>query len=257
MTRARVAIVIPALDEESVLPGVLAELNLELERTSAGRDWDLAALIVVDNGSRDRTAAVAGAGGATVVLEPRRGYGAACLAGLARLAANPPDIVAFMDADGSDDPRELSQLVAPIIAGRAALVIGSRVIGTVEPGALTVVQRFGNRLASWLLRSLFGVQVSDLGPFRAIEWSALERLAMRDRDYGWTVEMQARAARTGIEMLEVAASWRRRRGGESKVSGTVRGVFGAGSKILTTIVRVRLERADTHETRPPDSTTSG
>jgi len=225
-----VAVVIPALDEEQALPGVLAAIP-------RGRVREI---VVVDNGSADRTADVARAAGATVLVEPRRGYGAACLKGIEHLSRNPPGIVAFLDADGSDDPRELPRLLEPLAAGRADLVVGSRVLRHPEPGALTPVQRFGNALAVLLLRALFGARFSDLGPFRAVRWEALERLGMRDRDYGWTVEMQARAARLGMRAVEVPVSCRRRAAGRSKVSGTVRGVVGAGIKILWTIARVRL-----------------
>ena len=232
MTRA-VIVLIPALDEESALPAVLAAIP------RAGDGWTLRSVVVADNGSRDRTAELARAAGATVIAEPRRGYGAACLAGLAALRAAPPAIVAFMDADGSDDPSQLGALLAPIVAGRADLVVGSRVPGEREPGSLTLAQRFGNRLAAALLRGLFGLAATDLGPFRAIRWEALESLRMRDRDFGWTVEMQARAARAGLRVLEVPVRYRRRVG-RSKISGTVRGVLGAGGKILFTLARVRL-----------------
>jgi len=227
-----VAVVIPALDEEPALPGVLASIP------RAGDGWRVRQVLVVDNGSRDRTAEVARTAGAAVIAEPRRGYGAACLAGLAALRAAPPGVVVFMDADGSDDPSELGDLLAPIIAGRAELVIGSRVLGESEPGSLTVPQRFGNRLATALLRLLFGLPATDLGPFRAVRWEALESLGMRDRDFGWTVEMQARAARARLQVVEVPTSYRRRVG-RSKISGTVGGVFAAGWKILFTLARVR------------------
>jgi glycosyltransferase involved in cell wall biosynthesis len=196
-------------------------------------------VVVVDNGSTDGTAAVARAAGATVVREPRRGYGAACLAGLAHLRERPPELVAFLDADASDDPAQLPEVLAPLLEGRADLVVGSRVRGVPAPGSLTLPQVLGNRLAVALLVLLFGVRFTDLGPFRAIRWAALERLGMRDRGYGWTVEMQARAARAGLRAVEVPVRYRRRIG-RSKISGTVRGVFGAGAKILLTIARVRL-----------------
>ncbi len=206
----------------------------------AGDGFAVRAVVVADNGSTDRTAAVAAAGGATVVREPRRGYGRACLAALVRLADDPPDVVVFLDADHSDDPADLPALLAPILGGTADLVIGSRVLGERDPGALAPVQVLGNRLATFLLRLLFGARFSDLGPFRAIRWEALQRLALRDPDYGWTVEMQARAARAGMRWAEVPVRYRRRRAGSSKVTGTLRGVAGASWKILATIARVRL-----------------
>jgi glycosyltransferase involved in cell wall biosynthesis len=234
-TVAEVAVLIPALDEEPALPGVLASIP------RAGPGWRVGRVLVVDNGSRDRTADVALAAGATVVAEPRRGYGAACLAGLVHLRRRPPDVVTFLDADQSDDPEGLPHLLAPIVAGKADLVIGSRALGEREPGSLTRTQAFGNRLATAMLHLLFGLRATDLGPFRAIRWPALESLGMRDRDYGWTVEMQARAARAGLAVAEVPVRYRRRLG-RSKISGTVRGAFGAGWKILVTIARVRLGR---------------
>jgi glycosyltransferase involved in cell wall biosynthesis len=232
-----VAVVIPALDEEVSLGAVLGDLP----RAGApgARDFSVREVVVVDNGSRDRTAEVARAAQATVIAEPRRGYGAACLAGLSHLRSSPAEVFAFLDADHSDDPRELPAILEPILAGDADLVIGSRALGKREPGSLTPVQEFGNRLAAALLRGLFGLKATDLGPFRAIRWETLESLGMRDRDYGWTVEMQARAARAGARVVEVPVSYRRRVG-RSKISGTVRGVIGAGWKILLTIARVRL-----------------
>ena len=227
-----VGVLIPALDEEQALPEVLAAIP------RAGSGWRVATVTVVDNGSTDRTADVARAAGATVVREPRRGYGAACLAGLAAMKPAPPEVVVFMDADRSDDPTQLPDLLAPILAGRAQLVIGSRTLGESEAGALTPVQRFGNRLATALLGLLYGTPATDLGPFRAVRWAALEALAMRDRDFGWTVEMQARAAQAGLTMIEVPVRYRRRIG-RSKISGTLSGALGAGWKILFTIARVR------------------
>ena len=229
-----VAAVIPALDEEQSLPQVLDAIP------RSGALWRLGEVVVVDNGSTDRTAEVAGRAGATVVSEPRRGYGSACLAGLAHLSRDPPDIVAFLDADLSDDPRQLPELLALLLEGRADLVIGSRALGVREPGALTPVQEFGNRLATTLMAWFFGGRFTDLGPFRAVRWEALQRLRMRDRDYGWTVEMQARALRAGLRTAEVPVRCRKRARGRSKVSGTLSGVLGAGAKILFTLARVRL-----------------
>lgn len=228
-----VDLLIPARDEEESLPRLLADLSRQ-------RAAPLRQVVVVDNGSRDRTASAARAHGAVVVSEPRRGYGAACLAGLAALRAAPPDVVCFLDADGSDDPEDLPALFAPIVRHEADLVIGSRVLGEREPGALAPVQRAGNALATRLLALLFGARFTDLGPFRAIRWPALERLGMRDPGYGWTVEMQARALAAGLRCAEVPVRYRRRRCGRSKVAGTVRGSIGAGWKILFTIGRVRL-----------------
>ena len=229
---AEVVVLIPALDEELALPGVLAAIP------RSGDGWRVGAVVVVDNGSSDRTPEVARAAGGTVVAEPRRGYGAACLAGLAHLRRAPPDIVTFLDADHSDDPSQLPDLLAPILAGRADLVIGSRLLGEREAGSLTPAQRVGNRLATALLGLLFGTRATDLGPFRAVRWAALERLAMRDREFGWTVEMQARAARAGLAVVEVPVRYRRRIG-RSKISGTWSGAARAGWKILFTIARVR------------------
>ena len=240
-------IVIPALDEEGPLSRVLADLprpgttlRVRSGPDSPAHEAVVRAIVVADNGSTDRTAEVARLAGARVVSEERRGYGAACLAALAAIRPAPPDAVAFIDADHSDDPRELPQLLAPLLEGRADLVIGSRTLGTSEPGAFTPAQAFGNRLAPALLSLLWGARVTDLGPFRAILWEPLERLRMRDRDYGWTVEMQARAFAVGLRVAEVPVRYRRRRFGRSKVSGTLRGVWGAGTKILWTIARVRI-----------------
>jgi glycosyltransferase involved in cell wall biosynthesis len=234
-------LVIPALDEEGPLARVLAELPAPgSEQPTAAGPVRLESIVVCDNGSRDRTADVARAAGASVVSEPRRGYGSACLAALAHLRPAPPDIVAFIDADHSDDPADLAAILAPLVANAADLVVGSRTLGRSEPGAFTPVQAFGNRLAPALLALFWGVRVSDLGPFRAVRWNALERLQMRDRDYGWTVEMQARALAAGLRYAEVPVAYRRRRLGRSKIAGTLRGVAGASFKILGTIARVRL-----------------
>jgi len=217
-----VDVVIPALNEEEALPKVLAAIP-EVRR-----------VVVADNGSTDRTAEVARAGGAEVVHQPEKGYGAACLLALAHLEADPPDVVVFLDGDYSDFPQDLDLLVRPIEQGEAELVIGAR--RPIERGALTPQQHVGNAIACLALRCLYGARYSDLGPFRAITWDALERLEMRDRNYGWTVEMQIKAAKKGISHAEVPVRYRARIG-ESKVSGTVRGTLGASAKILGLLAR--------------------
>lgn len=216
--------VIPALNEA-------ASIGLVLEALPPGL---LRRVIVCDNGSSDGTAEAARAKGAVVVRESRRGYGAACLKALALIASDPPDAVLFLDADLSDDPAEAAALVAPIEAGRADLVVGSRTLGAREPGALTPQARFGNWLATRLLRALYGVRWTDLGPFRAIRWDAYVSLGMSDPDFGWTVEMQVKAARAGLRGVEVPVRYRRRIG-RSKISGTLTGSVRAGMKILGTI----------------------
>lgn len=224
----RVAVVIPALNEAPALPHVLPAIP----------SW-VAEVIVVDNGSRDATAAVAAGLGARVVSEPRRGYGQACLSGIAALSPG-IDTVVFMDADASDRPDEMDRLLAPIVAGAADMVIGSRPLGA-EPGSLTPVQRFGNALSCWLIRVLWGVRFTDLGPFRAITRPALARLEMQDRNFGWTVEMQVRAAGRGLRCAEIPVTYRRRIG-QSKVSGTISGSVKAGVKILWVIGVEALRR---------------
>ena len=225
---ARVALLIPALNEEASIGHVLSNLP----------EGVFSQIVVVDNGSTDRTAEVARALGATVVREPRRGYGRACLAGLAALEAN-TDTVVFMDADSSDVPEEAGRLLEPIVSGSADLVIGSRVLGQAEPGALAPHQRFGNRLATSLVAWLYGFRYTDLGPFRAIRADRLRQLGMRDCDFGWTVEMQVRALRCGLRVVEVPVSYRRRIG-TSKISGNLRASLAAGWKIIATILRLRF-----------------
>lgn len=227
-----IAVVIPALNEERSLPLVLADIPHDM----------VAEVVVTDNGSSDRTAEVALAAGACVLHESERGYGAACLRGLAHLAERPegpPDIVVFLDADYSDHPEELPSLLRPILEGTHDLVIGSRLAGQRESGAMPAQSVWGNRLACFLMRWLFGANYTDLGPFRAIRWSALERLGMSDRNFGWTVEMQIKAVRYGLRVTEVPVSYRRRIGA-SKISGTIRGTILAGSKILYLIAKYGL-----------------
>lgn len=228
--RLRVAVVIPARDEAPSVGGVVAGL--------LAQPVPLDRVVVVDNGSRDATAEVARAAGATVVAEPRPGYGRACLAGIAHVALDPPDVLVFADADASDDPADLAALVAPLAADTADLVIGSRAlgqrIGRVEPGALLPQARWGNALACALIRARWGARFTDLGPFRAARWRSLQALGMRDPTFGWTVEMQVRAVRAGLRTAEVPVAYRRRIG-RSKITGTVNGTVRAGAKILWTV----------------------
>jgi glycosyltransferase involved in cell wall biosynthesis len=226
----RVAVVIPAYNEERSLPLVLRDLP---------RDR-LTDVVVVDNASRDRTGAVARGCGAKVVREERKGYGSACLRGIAELKDRAPDAVVFLDADYSDYPEEIGSLIDKLAEGYD-LVIGSRVLGRREPGALLPHARFGNWLATRLLRWLYGVAFTDMGPFRAIRYDRLIAMGMRDPDYGWTVEMQALAARLGYRCCEVPVRYRRRVG-RSKISGTVKGSVLAGLKILYTVAAVGFRR---------------
>ncbi len=213
-----VDVIIPALNEEEALPHVLREIPHELVRD----------IIVADNGSTDRTADVAREEGAKVVTEHEKGYGAACLRAMRELEADPPDVVVFLDGDHSDYPEELPLLLQPIKDGNAQLVIGSR---DKQRAGLTPQQRVGNRVACIALRGLYGVSYTDLGPFRAITYDALMSLGMADRNWGWTVEMQIKAAQLDIAYAEVPVRYRERIG-VSKVSGTVRGTLGASAKIL-------------------------
>lgn len=229
-------VVIPAFNEASSLPAVLADVPRPPVRR----------MVVADNNSTDATAAVARAGGAEVVAAPRQGYGSACLAGLAHLRrSGPPEIVVFLDADHSDHPEELPAVIAPIVRGNADLVIGSRVLGEREPGALLPQARAGNRVACLLIRVLYRHRYTDLGPFRAIRWSSLEKLGMRDPDFGWTAEMQVKALRHALRVAEVPVRYRRRVG-VSKITGTLTGTLRAGHKILWTVFRYAFSRASGH-----------
>ncbi len=197
-------------------------------------------VIVCNNNSKDKTKEVALAHGATVVDQPEPGYGNACLKGLAYLESKPkneqPDIVVFIDGDYSDYPEEMSNVVRPIIEEEYDMVIGSRALGNLERGAMQPQQIFGNWLATNLIKFFFGYQFTDLGPFRAIRWDKLQALEMQDRNYGWTVEMQVKAAKQKMRCTEVAVNYRRRIG-VSKVSGTLKGSILAGHKILWTIFK--------------------
>ena len=222
----KIAVIIPALNEEKAIGKVIDAIP----------EW-VDDIIVVDNGSTDLTCSVVESCGAMVLKESHRGYGSACLKGIREL--NEPDIVVFLDGDFSDYPEEMDSLVDPIIEDKVEMVIGSRISGKNEPGSLTLQARFGNWFACFLIRLFWGVRYTDLGPFRAIRYDTLVALGMQDPDYGWTVEMQIRAVCRQIRSMEVPVSYRNRIG-QSKVSGTLRGVLGAGFKIMSTILSSAL-----------------
>lgn len=224
----RTAAVIPALNEEASLPLVLAAL------ADAGVDR----VVVADNGSTDRTAEVARAGGATVVHQPARGYGNACLAAFAHLGEDPPDVVVILDADHSVYLDDLPALVDPIARGEADMVLGDRT-RLAEPGSLTPQQRHGNTLATTLIRLVTGHRYGDMGPFRALRWSSLVALGMEDPTWGWNVEMQIKAVKRGLRIREVDVRYRDRHAGESKISGSLRGTLKAGTRILWATWRYR------------------
>lgn len=235
---SQVIVIIPALNEERSLPFVLRDLP------------PVGKVIVVDNGSTDATARIAEDAKAIVVSEPARGYGAACLRGLAEIEQlvaaeeSPPWIVAFLDGDYSDYPEFLPDLVTPIVENRADFVLGSRMLGQREPGAMPPQSVFGNWLACLLIRILFGTRYTDLGPFRAIRYESLKKLKMIDRNFGWTVEMQIKAIRVGLRIEEVPVPYRRRIG-QSKISGTILGSVKAGYKILYLIGKYGWQRRST------------
>ncbi len=225
----RVTAIVPALDEEAVIGNVVRDVP---------RDH-VHEIIVVDNGSGDRTAAAAAASGARVVQESTRGYGAACQAGV-NAAAN-ADILVFLDGDGSDDPTEIPSVLQPLLSGRADLVLGSRTRGISEEGALTVQQRVGNRIVLLFVRLLYGIALTDLGPFRAVRADLLRTLQMEHRTFGWPVEMIVKAARQGLRIAEVPTRCRRRVG-RSKVAGTIRGSLLAGYHLIATTLRYAWKR---------------
>jgi len=225
---SKIYVIIPAFNEENGVGQVLSEIPNEL----------VTEVVVVNNASTDDTERIAKEGGATVLREPISGYGRACLKGIDYLknTSMSPDVVVFLDADHSDYPEEMKKLVAPILQNEADLVIGSRALGQKEAGAMTPQQIFGNWLATRLLKLFYGVKFTDLGPFRAVRFSSLLKMDMQDKTYGWTVEMQLKAAKMKMRCLEVPVGYRKRIG-FSKISGTLKGTVLAGYKILHTIFK--------------------
>jgi glycosyltransferase involved in cell wall biosynthesis len=227
-----ISVIIPALNEQATIAQVVAAVPGEFAQE----------VIVVDNGSDDDTVNRALRAGAKVVREPRRGYGRACRAGAGAVDQR-CTIMVFLDGDGSDCPELMGRLVRPIVGGGYDFVIGSRIRGRREPGSMEPAQVIAGRGAGFLIRALYGVRYTDMCPFRAIRRESLQRLGMREQTYGWNLEMQMRAARAGLRVLEVPVDHRRRKGGTSKVSGTVRGTLSAGIGVLATFARVAFERA--------------
>ncbi|MEM1326587.1 MAG: glycosyltransferase family 2 protein [Bacteroidota bacterium] len=224
-------VIIPAYNEERSIGNVIRDIP---------KDW-VRHILVCNNASTDKTAAVAKAAGAIVLDQPLKGYGNACLKGIEYLSALPkleqPDIVVFLDGDYSDYPQELPNVVRPILEQNMDMVIGSRALGDLESGAMQPQQIFGNWLATNLIKIIYNYHFTDLGPFRAIRWESLQALQMADKDFGWTVEMQVKAAKQKLRCTEVPVNYRKRIG-VSKVSGTVKGTFMAGYKILWTIFKL-------------------
>lgn len=223
-----IKVIIPAFNEENAVGKVIRDIPKD----------QVSEVIVVNNASTDQTETAAKALGATVLNEPQKGYGNACLKGINYLASQEtkPDVVVFLDADYSDHPEELPMLVEPIANGTQDLVIGSRALGERQSGSMTIPQVFGNWLATTLLKLLYGAKFTDLGPFRAIRYSSLMELNMQDKTYGWTVEMQVKAIKSHLRYIEVPVKYRVRTG-KSKISGTVKGTIMAGYKILWTIFK--------------------
>lgn len=243
-SRPTAAVVIPCLNEEESIGSLVAEVQDVAD--DPANPVDIISILVVDNGSTDGTARTAARAGASIVTEPTPGYGRACLSGV--LASGPVDLIVLMDGDGSDTPSELARLATPLLAGEADLVIGSRIKGSYEPGSLLPQQIIGNRVAAMLVKRLYGVRLTDIGPFRVIRKRDLIGLGMREMTYGWSIEMIVRAARNDLTILEVPVTYRKRSGGVSKVSGRFRTSVRAGYRIISAIFRARRDTAPL----PPD-----
>ena len=231
MTKPFISVIIAALNEEAAIAKVIRAVPRDVADE----------IVVVDNGSKDRTAEVATAAGARVVKEPVPGYGRAFRAGL-RAISPACEIVVFLDGDGSDCPEMMDRLVNPIVEGAADFVIGSRTQGSREPGSMNFHQVIAGYTIGFVLQILYGVRSTDMGPFRAIRRDTLERLNLREETYGWPLEMQMRAARARVPTLEVPVDYRRRAGGHSKIAGTVRGSILAATRILVTFARIAIQR---------------
>jgi glycosyltransferase involved in cell wall biosynthesis len=227
-----ISVIIAALNEEAAIAKVIESVPKDLANE----------IVVVDNGSKDRTAEVASAVGARVVQEPVPGYGRAFRAGLRSISAE-CEIVVFLDGDGSDCPEMMDRLVKPIIEGTADFVIGSRTRGSREPGSMNFHQVIAGYMIGFILQMLYGVHSTDMGPFRAIRRDTLDSLNLREETYGWPLEMQMRAARARVRTMEVPVDYRRRAGGHSKIAGTVRGSVLAASRILITLARLAIQKS--------------
>ncbi len=231
MTKPYISVIIAALNEQEAIGKVIRSVSRDLADE----------IVVVDNGSKDRTAEVALEAGARVVKEPVPGYGRAFRAGL-RSISDECEIVVFLDGDGSDCPEKMDRLVNPIIEGAADFVIGSRTRGSREPGSMNFHQVIAGYMIGFMLRILYGVRSTDMGPFRAIRRDTLDTLNLREETYGWPLEMQMRAARARVRTMEVPVDYRRRAGGHSKIAGTVRGSVLAATRILITLARIAVQR---------------
>ena len=238
MLSQKISVIIPVLNEENAIAKVITDIPKTVRTLDGKTEATVQEIIVVDNGCTDNTATIARRKGARIIVEPRRGYGSACLAGIAALTMTEPDIVVFLDGDYSDYPTDLPQLLHPILEDKADFVVGARSEDNAR-NALLPQARFGNWLACFLIKRFYGVRYTDLGPFRAIRYPQLLGLNMQDTTFGWTVEMQLKAAKQRIPVCEVPVRYRKRIG-VSKITGTFTGTLKAGYKILTTLIYHRF-----------------